>query len=73
MKQMISAQRKWDLCHLWYTETAESWTQEWRAYLSTDDLAFVHQLDLAATIPGANALCLEALCFAVEENLREAV
>lgn len=73
VRNLISPNRIGELYYLWSTEINEEWTREWRTHLPSAELKFVQQLDETIRIPDANLLCVEVLCFAVEENLSRAV
>jgi len=42
---MVSKERKAELLTLWWDETNEDWTQEWRDDLDREELALVDQWD----------------------------
>ncbi len=42
---MISEERKAELQELWWDETNEDWTQEWRDELTKEEQALINQWD----------------------------
>ena len=57
---MISKNREAALLSLWWSETNEKWTQEWRDGLNGEELALVESWDRRFS-SGVYQLCLDIL------------
>ena len=57
---MVSKNREAALLSLWWSETNEKWTQEWRDGLNGEGLALVESWDRRFS-SGAYQLCLDIL------------
>ena len=57
---MVSKNREAALLSLWWSETNEKWTQEWRDGLNGEELALVESWDRRYS-SGAYQLCLDIL------------
>ena len=57
---MVSKNREAALLSLWWSETNEKWTQEWRDGLNGEELALVESWDRRFS-SGAHQLCLDIL------------
>ena len=57
---MVSKNREAALLSLWWSETNEKWTQEWRDGLNVEELALVESWDRRFS-SGAYQLCLDIL------------
>ncbi len=57
---MVSKNREAALLSLWWSETNEKWTQEWRDGLNGEELALVESWDRRFS-SGAYQLCLDIL------------
>ena len=57
---MVSKNREATLLSLWWSETNEKWTQEWRDGLNGEELALVESWDRRFS-SGVYQLCLDIL------------
>lgn len=57
---MVSRERETALLSLWWSETEEDWTQEWRNELRVEELALVESWDRRYS-SGFYQMCLDIL------------